>query len=190
MTKQEKKEQNSNKDTEIEKESKQEEKDSEVELLQKDDEIRRLQEQLANAKENYLRSVADTENLRKRLEKEVSDSKKFALSSFSKDLINVVENLYRSTEHITEEHKKNETIKQIFDGIEMTQSELEKVMKKYGLERVNPHIGDKFDHNFHQAVSTVKDEKHEPNTIMNIIEAGYMLQGRLIRPSLVVVNNI
>jgi molecular chaperone GrpE len=153
------------------------------------DEINKLKKQITELNDKSLRSMAETENIRKRSEKEIEDARKFALSDFIKDLINVVENLYRSTDHVTEEQKKNEEINKIFEGVQMTQSELIKVMEKYGVERIAPKIGDEFDHNFHQAISTLKDNKHPANTIINIIQAGYILKGRLIRPALVVVSS-
>lgn len=157
-----------------------------VEYLNK---MTELEAAVVQAKEQSLRYMAEADNTRKRAEKEVEEARKFALSSFIKELIDVVENLYRSTEHITEEQKQNEAINKVFTGIVMTQDEFMKVLGKYGVVRILPSVGDKFDYNFHQTISQLKDDNYPPNTIINIIQAGYTLHGRLIRPAMVVVSS-
>jgi len=151
----------------------------------------RMEKSMSDAKkfeDQYLRAVAEAENVKKRTERDIDSAHKYAVSSFAKDLIDVLENLYRSTEYITEDQKKDKTIAQIFDGIEMTKNEFVKVLKKYGVERISPKEGEKFDHNYHQAISQQAVDKHEPNTVLHVTQAGYMLQDRLIRPALVVVS--
>ena len=164
------------------------EENSHQEALEAQHKLRQLEEQVAVLKDHSLRALADTENARKRHEKELEDLKKFAVSNFSKDLINVLENLYRSTEYIKEEDKANENVKKIFDGVELTKEELVKVFNKYGITRISPKVGEAFDHHFHQAVSQVSDPKLEINTVAQVIQAGYVLYDRLIRPALVVVS--
>jgi molecular chaperone GrpE len=138
--------------------------------------------------DHYLRAVAETENIKRRSEKDVESAHKYAVSSFAKDLIDVLENLYRSTEHVTEEQKADKIFSQVFDGIEMTRNEFVKILKKYGVERVSPKEGDKFDHNYHQAISQQETDKFAPNSVLYVTQAGYVLQDRLIRPALVVVS--
>jgi len=151
----------------------------------------RMEQSMIDAKkfeDHYLRSVAETENIKRRSEKDVESAHKYAVSSFAKDLIDVLENLYRSTEHLTEEQKKDPAISQIFDGIEMTRNEFIRVLKKYGIERICPKEGDKFDHNYHQAIAQQETDKLAPSSVLHVTQAGYLLQDRLIRPALVVVS--
>jgi molecular chaperone GrpE len=160
-----------------------------------DKKIKALEEQIELSKreskefeDNFLRAVAESENVKKRTAKDLDAAHKYALSGFTKDLIEVLENLYRSIDHVTEDQKENEVVSQVIQGVELTRDEFVKIFKKYGVERIAPEIGDKFDHNFHQAISQIKDESHDPNTVIQLTQAGYMLNERLIRPALVVVS--
>ena len=136
-----------------------------------------------------MRAAAESENVKRRTEKDVESAHKYAVSGLAKDLIDVLENLYRSTEHITEEQKSNPIVAQALEGIELTRNEFIRVFKKYGVERISPKEGEKFDHNYHQAISQQHMDKYEPNVILHVTQAGYVLQDRLIRPALVIVSN-
>lgn len=161
-----------------------------------DSKIKELEQKIEQSKieakkfeDNFLRAVAESENIKKRSERDLESAHKYAISGFSKDLLDVLENLYRSTEHVTEEQKSDQVVSKIVEGVELTRDEFVRVFKKYGIERISPAVGEKFDHNYHQAISQQKDGNHESNTILQVTQAGYMLQGRLIRPALVIVNN-
>jgi molecular chaperone GrpE len=152
----------------------------------------KIEQSKAEAKkfeDSFFRAVAEGENIKKRSEKDLEAAHKYAVSGFAKDLLDVLENLYRSTEHITEEQKSEPVVSQILEGVELTRNEFVRVFKKYGIERISPEVGEKFDHNYHQAISQQKDGNHDSNTILQVTQSGYMLQGRLIRPALVIVNN-
>ena len=153
-----------------------------------DQEVVELKKQVAEFKDQCLRAYAETENLRKRSEKEVSEARKFSISKVVEDLINVIESLYQSTEHISEEDKKNENVKKIVEGIELTRKELMTVLSKYQVKRLEPKLGDMFDHNFHQALSQAPDNKYPKNAITKVIRAGYLIEERLIKPALVMVS--
>jgi len=161
-----------------------------------DAKIKELEERIEQSKEearkfedSFLRAVAESENVKKRTEKDVESAHKYAVSSFAKDLIDVLENLHRSTEHVTEEQKSDKVVSQILEGIELTRNEFIRVFKKYGLERISPKVGEKFDHNYHQAISQQKSDQYDPSSILTVTQAGYVLNDRLIRPALVVVSN-
>ena len=139
--------------------------------------------------ENALRAMAEVENVKKRTDKEIKEIKKYALSGFVESLVPVVENLYRSTEHISDDQRKNDAVSKVVEGIEMTQGDFMKILEKQGVKRIMPQSGDVFDHNFHQAISTISDKSAKSNSINKVIQAGYMINDRLIRPALVVVNN-
>jgi len=152
----------------------------------------RMEESRNEAKkfeDSLMRAVADSENIKKRSERDVESAHKYAVSGFAKDLIEVLENLYRSTDHVTKEQKEDKAIAQVLQGVELTRDEFIKVFKKYGIERIAPQEGDKFDHNYHQAISQQHVDKYQPNLILQVTQAGYMIQDRLIRPALVVVSN-
>ncbi|MBP9792048.1 MAG: nucleotide exchange factor GrpE [Rickettsiales bacterium] len=139
-------------------------------------------------KEHALRAMAEVENIKKRTEKEITDIKKYALSSFIESLVPVIENLYRSTEHISDENVKDESVKKIIEGIEMTQAEFMKILEKQGVTRIMPKQGDDFNPNLHQAISMISGQGQKANSVQAVIQAGYLISERLIRPALVVVN--
>ncbi len=142
-------------------------------------------EELAKMKDTLIRTIAEMENLRKRTTKEVEDAKKYSITSFAKDMIAVLENLRRAEENIpVEEAENNELFKNINDGIIMTISELLNAFKKHGIERIDP-MGEKFDHNLHQAIIQIPSNESEEGTILQVIQAGYVLRDRLLRPAMV-----
>lgn len=152
------------------------------------EELRELQQQVKELKDQCLRAYAETENLRKRSDRELVEARKFSISSVVQDLVNVIESLYQSTDHISEEDKKNEKVKKIVEGIELTRKELMTVLSKYKVKRIQPELGDVFDHNFHQALSQSPDDNYPKNTVIKVIRAGYLIEDRLVKPALVMVS--
>lgn len=143
------------------------------------------QEEITEVKDKLLRTIAEMENLRRRTEKDVEEARKYSVSSFAQDLITVLENLHRAEESVpAEEVEKNELLKNIAEGIKITKNDLLNVFAKHGIERINPQ-GEKFDHTYHQAVVQIPDEKHEPGTVVQVMQAGYTIKGRLLRPAMV-----
>ena len=147
-----------------------------------------LEEQVQELKNQILLSLADSENVRKRAIKEVADAQKYAVGNFAESLINVLENLYRSTEHLNDELLKNEAVRKIYEGIDITRKEFLTVLEKHGVKRIFPQIGDKFDHNFHQALSQQPSADYPNESILNVVQAGYLLNSRLLKPAMVVVS--
>lgn len=138
-------------------------------------------------KEQMLRLAAELENLRKRNAKEVEDANKYAINKFAKDLIEVLENLFRAEASINSEQlEHNSTVKQIFSGVELTKKSLIDTFEKYGIKRVDP-IGTPFNHDFHQAIVEIPTSQHPAGTIVQVIQAGYIIHDRLLRPALVAV---
>lgn len=147
---------------------------------------RDLEAELAAMKDQLLRAVAETENLRRRAEKQIEEAGKFAITSFARDLINVQENLYRATDTIPEAALQESVIlKNVVDGVEMTKRELSNVFERHGITRIEPAIGTAFDHNLHQAVVQIPDSVNPPGSIANVMQAGYILKDRLLRPAMV-----
>ncbi len=145
-------------------------------------------EEIAQLKEQILRMAADAENTRKRSAKQIEDAGKFAVNSFAKDLIEVLENLYLASANIPNEAlEKDAALLSIFKGIEMTKATLLSVFEKHGIKRITPEIGEGFDHNYHQAVSHIEHDELPANSVTNVMRAGYSLHDRLLKPAMVVV---
>ena len=143
---------------------------------------------LAEMKDQLLRAVAETENVRRRAARDVEETGKYARSGFGRDMITVAENLFLALNNIPEEARKEEgLLKTLSDGVDMTLRELLNAFEKHGIKRIDP-LGEKFDHNRHQAVSQVEDPQKEPNTVLHVMQAGYVISDRLLRPAMVVVS--
>ncbi|MDA8561568.1 nucleotide exchange factor GrpE [Gammaproteobacteria bacterium] len=135
--------------------------------------------------ERLLLLQADTENIKRRSGRDVSNAHKFALEKFSVDLLPVIDTLERAiSAHIDDDTAD----KSMLDGVSLTLQMLLTTMKKFGIEIVDP-IGELFNPELHEAVSTQKDENVEPKTVLNVLQKGYLLNKRLIRPALVIVAN-
>lgn len=143
---------------------------------------------LGEMKDQLLRAVAETENVRRRAARDVEETGKYAVSGFARDMITVAENMFLALNSVPEEARKEEgLLKSFADGVEMTLRELLNAFEKHGIERIDP-LGEKFDHNRHQAVSQVEDPSKEPNTVLHVMQAGYVIADRLLRPAMVVVS--
>lgn len=144
-------------------------------------------EEVLKLKNELLIALADIENLRKRHLKEKEDLSKFILSSALTDLAGPFENLFSALKvQIPEDLSENTFVKSVLEGVTMVQKEFEKVFNKLGLKRLFPE-GEKFNPNFHQAVAQVEENTKEEGTVATVVSAGFELNGRVIRPAMVVV---
>ncbi|RZI90181.1 MAG: nucleotide exchange factor GrpE [Pseudomonas sp.] len=143
-----------------------------------------LEEQLAAAKDQSLRAVADLQNVRRRAEQDVEKAHKFALEKFASDLLPVIDSLERGLELSSAD---DETIKPMRDGIELTLKMFSDTLKRYNLEAIDPH-GEPFNAEHHQAMAMQESADAEPNSVLKVFQKGYMLNGRLLRPAMVVVS--
>lgn len=142
--------------------------------------------EIAELKDRLLRAAAETENVRRRLEREKQDATAYAVTGFARDLLGVVDNLRRALDAIPAEARENdEAVKTIVTGVEMTERELVNTLQRHGVTRIEA-AGQKLDPNRHQAMIEVEHEA-EPGTIVQELQAGYMLKDRLLRPALVSV---
>ncbi|MEI6730139.1 MAG: nucleotide exchange factor GrpE, partial [Pseudomonadota bacterium] len=131
-------------------------------------------EEIAALKDMYLRAMAETENVRNRAKRETEETAKYATTKFARDMVNVMENLARASQSISQEARNtNETVKQVGEGIDMTISELAGIFERNGIKRVDP-TGQKFDHNFHQAVAQIENGEVEVGTVLQVLQAGYV----------------
>ena len=154
--------------------------------------VQELEEQLKNQIEEaankeqdiLLRSRAEIENLRRRTEQDVEKAHKFALEKFSKDILNTIDNLERAL--ATPANKEDESVKALFDGVELTLKELVSTVARFGVEAVGV-VGEAFNPDLHQAISMQPAEGFETNQISVVLQKGYTLNGRVIRPAMVMV---
>ena len=154
--------------------------------------VQELEEQLKNQIEEaankeqdiLLRSRAEIENLRRRTEQDIEKAHKFALEKFSKDILNTIDNLERAL--ATPANKEDESVKALFDGVELTLKELVSTVGRFGVEAVGV-VGEAFNPDLHQAISMQPAEGFETNQISVVLQKGYTLNGRVIRPAMVMV---
>ena len=143
------------------------------------------EEELRN---QLLRAMADNENLRKRTEREVAAAKKYGPFSFVRDLLASLDNLEKAISLIPEnKDEMDETLKNILIGVDMTGREVASVLERHGISKINPD-GEKFDYNLHQAMFEVPTNEVEPGTVVQVVQLGYLLHDRLIRPAMVGVS--
>jgi len=149
--------------------------------------IAELEAQLAQMKDQWVRAAAETENVRKRAERDQQETARYASSKFARDMVDVLENVKRAAESITADKRDgSELLKTVGDGLDMTAKELSDIFARHGVMRIDP-MGEKFDHNLHQAVVQVEQPGTEPGTVIQVVQAGYTLHDRLLRPAMVAV---
>jgi molecular chaperone GrpE len=147
-------------------------------------EVEELQQKLSTLGEQLLREQAEMQNVRRRAQRDVESAHKFALEKFATELLSVVDNLERAIGAIDAE---DESQKAVAEGLELTLKTFIDVLAKHSVVPVDPE-GQPFDADLHQAVSMVPNAEVEPNTVINVFQKGYTLNGRLIRPAMVVVS--
>lgn len=144
-----------------------------------------LRQQVSDLKDQLLRTAAEMENVRKRAQRDTEENAKYALSGFAKDITGSAENLHRALASIPQEAlSENPALKSLFEGVDLTLREFTGTLERYGIRRIYP-MGERFDHNFHQAVAQIEDVNAEPGTIVQVLQAGYALHDRLLKPALV-----
>jgi molecular chaperone GrpE len=143
----------------------------------------------AEFKDKLLRTLAEMENLRKRTEREVADARTYAVSGFARDVLAVADNMHRALEAIGPEARAqaDATLKTLIEGIELTERELHKVLAKNGVKKFSPE-GEKFDPNMHEAMYEVPTQELPAGHVAQVMQAGYMLGDRVLRPAMVGVS--
>lgn len=136
--------------------------------------------EIAALKDRLLRTLAEMENLRKRSEREREDAAKYAISSFARDLLGVADNLRRALDSLPESARNDENVKVFADGMELIERELLKSFEKAGIRRIEP-LGEKFDHNFHEAMFEVPTPDQPSGVVIQVIQPGYIINDRLLR---------
>ena len=150
------------------------------------DEVMQLKNQIEELRDKLLRTMAESENTRRRFEKMIEESRDYAITNFAKDMLSVMDNLSRSLQYNNSDIANQ--ITNIVAGIEMTKGELESIFKKHGLENINPIIGENFDYNIHHAVSQIETNDYDPDKVVDTMQTGYKIRDRLLRPAIVKVS--
>jgi len=140
-------------------------------------------------KDKALRTMADMENLRRRTEKEVADARTYAVSSFARDMLTVADNMRRGIESVPQEQRTSAdgALKTLLEGVELIERDLLKTLEKYGIKQIDPQ-GQRFDPNLHQAMFEVEDPNVTTGTVVQVVQAGFVIGERVLRPALVGVS--
>jgi molecular chaperone GrpE len=146
-------------------------------------EVDSLKAELADAKDKMMRALADAENTRRRAERTAEDSRKYAVSAFAKDMLDVADNLRRALDAVSDEMKaNNQELANILQGVEVTERGLQKTFEKHGIQKIEPSEGP-FDPSMHEVMFEAEGTGKPAGEIVQLLEAGYLLNGRLIRPA-------
>jgi molecular chaperone GrpE len=143
-----------------------------------------LEAELAEHKDRLLRALAEAENTRRRAQRERDDATKYAISGFAKELLAAADNLRRALDSLPEAAVGDERTRSLLAGVAATERELLAVFERHGIRRIDP-MGERFDHNLHQAIFEVERGDRPPGTIVEVLQPGYLLHDRLLRPAMV-----
>ncbi|MDP6475279.1 MAG: nucleotide exchange factor GrpE [Alphaproteobacteria bacterium] len=140
---------------------------------------------IAELKDQLLRALAETENVRRRARKDVTDANRYGVANFARDMLSVSDNMARALDSIPDEAREDsEIVKALVEGVEMTAREMASALQRHGIEQVNP-LGEKFDYNLHQAMFEAPASGQPDGTIIEVVQAGYVIGERLLRPAMV-----
>ncbi|PCI63857.1 MAG: nucleotide exchange factor GrpE [Kordiimonadales bacterium] len=148
-----------------------------------DEIISGLQSEVTVLKDRLLRAVAETQNVRRRAEKDKTDASAYAVTAFARDMLNVGDNMRRALDSQPEE--VTEDMKAFTEGVAMTERELLNTMERHGIKKIEPEVGEKFDHKVHQAMFEAPSEDYAPGSVMQVVAPGFTIKSRLLRPAMV-----
>jgi molecular chaperone GrpE len=165
------------------------EEDTTGEQPQADEALAAALRESAELKDKVLRTLAEMENLRRRTEREVADARTYGIASFARDVLGIADNMQRALDAAQQElsGSTDPGVKTLLEGVELTERELLKALERNGVKRFDPQ-GEKFDPNLHQAMYEVPDESVPSGMVMQVIQPGYMIGERMLRPALVAVS--
>lgn len=146
-----------------------------------------LEAQLAEMKDRWMRALAEAENIRKRAERDRQDAGQYAIAKFARDMLNVADNFARAINAVPKDTAIPEGLRGLVEGIVATEREMIGILERHGVKRVDPKQGDKFDPNLHQAIAEVPMPGMPTGAIVQVIQPGYTIAERLLRPAMVAV---
>jgi molecular chaperone GrpE len=145
-----------------------------------------LEAELQDTRERLLRALAETENLRRRTMRDLEEAHKYAISNFARELLEVADNLSRALDAVPPRAREEiEFVRNLADGIALTEKALLNAFERHQIAKVTPELGDRFDHNRHQAMFEVATAEQPPGTVAQILQPGYTIADRLLRPAMV-----
>jgi molecular chaperone GrpE len=150
-----------------------------------DGRLAQLEAELADSKDRLLRALADTENLRRRAQRERDDALRYAATNFAKDMLDIADNLRRALTSVDGAEIQDERVKALLEGVAATERALLAAFERHGIRRIEPQRGDRFDHNLHQAMFEVENSGEPAGSVVQVLQTGYQLHDRLLRPALV-----
>jgi molecular chaperone GrpE len=150
------------------------------------DALEALKSENADLRDRFLRLAADMDNLRRRTEREIKDAKSYAMTGFARDMLSVSDNLRRAIESLPEDARAgaDAAVTALIEGVEMTERGMLSTMERHGIRKIEP-VGQKFDPNFHQAMFEVPNPDVANNTVVQVVQAGYAIGERVLRPAMV-----
>ena len=150
--------------------------------------VEALAKEVAEARDKVLRTLAEMENLRKRTAKEVTDARAYGITGFARDVLGIADNLQRALDAVPAETRESADpmLKALIEGVELTERSLLNALEKNGVKKFDPS-GEKFDPNFQQAMYEVPDASVPAGTVVQVVQAGYMIGDRVLRPALVAI---
>ena len=153
------------------------------------DTVAQLEAEKAELKDKLLRTLADMENLRRRTEREVGDARTYGVTSFARDMLTVADNLRRALDSLPADARASADpqVKALIDGVELTERDFLKTLEKHGVKKREP-VGEKFNPNFDQAMFEIPDDSKPGGTVIQVVQAGYVIGERVLRPSMVGVS--
>ncbi len=138
--------------------------------------------EIAELKDQLLRAVAETENVRKRAARERTETARYAIGNFARDMAGIADDLARALDNLPDSTRTDEESAALLEGLELTRRNLDAAFERHGVERIDP-AGEPFDHNFHEAMFEVEDGEAEPGTVVHVVQTGYRIHERLLRPA-------
>jgi len=150
------------------------------------DQTEALAKEAGEMRDRWMRAMAEMENLRRRTEREIADARTYGIANFARDILAVADNMDRALKALDDEIRENADagVKALLDGVELTERELHKVLEKHGVRRLEPQ-GQKFDPHMHQAMFEVPDASVVAGTVVQVVQDGYKIGERVLRPALV-----
>jgi len=147
--------------------------------------LNKSEAELADTKDKLLRALAETENQRRRAQRDREDASKYAAANFAKDMLDVADNLRRAIGSIDPAALQDDRAKALVEGVAATERALLQALERHGIKRIDPEIGERFDPNFHEAMFEVPNTGKPGGSIVQVVQAGYRMHDRLLRPAMV-----
>ena len=152
-------------------------------------ELQRVEDENAELKDKMLRLAADMENLRRRTQKDVSDAREYSIAGFAREMLAVSDNLRRALDALPDDLRQEgeSGLNTLIEGVELTERSMLQALEKHGVKKITP-VNERFDPNFHQAMFEIPDTEVPNNTVLQVVQDGYVIGGRVLRPALVGVS--